>query len=51
MKALLSMRRDFLKLCSLAGLGVAVPRGLRASEKETPPYEGPYYVVLNASGG
>lgn len=45
------MRRDFLKLCSLAGLGVAVPRSLRASEKETPPYEGPYYVVFNASGG
>lgn len=45
------MRRDFLKLCSLAGLGVAVPRTLQASEKETPPYEGPYYVVFNASGG
>jgi uncharacterized protein (DUF1501 family) len=45
------MRRDFLKLCSLAGLGVAVPRTLRAADKETPPYEGPYYVVFNASGG
>ena len=45
------MRRDFLKLCSLAGLGLAVPRTLRAETKETPPYEGPYYVVFNASGG
>ncbi len=45
------MRRNFLKLCSLAGLGVAVPRTLRAADKETPPYEGPYYVVFNASGG
>lgn len=45
------MRRDFLKLCSLAGLGIAAPRTLRASEKETPPYEGPFYVVFNASGG
>lgn len=45
------MRRDFLKLCSLAGLGVAVPRTMWASEKESPPYEGPFYVVFNASGG
>ena len=52
------MRRDFLKLCGLVGLGLACPGGaaslLRAAEssaKEDPPYEGPYYVVLNASGG
>src|SRR4051812_3419797 len=47
-------RRDFLKLCGLAGLGVAVP--LRyplpaRAEARNEPYEGPYYVVLNASGG
>lgn len=48
------MRRDFLKLCGLAGLGLAVPfsapqvRSARAEEK---PYEGPFYVVFNASGG
>ena len=48
-------RRDFLKLCGLAGLGFACPGGLtsllRAATKEEPPYEGPYYVVFNASGG
>ncbi len=49
------MRRDFLKLCGLVGLGVAFPGGLasllRAAVKEEPPYDGPYYVVFNASGG
>lgn len=49
------MRRDFLKLCGLAGLGFACPGGLtsllRAATKETPPYEGPFYVVFNAAGG
>ncbi len=47
-------RRDFLKLCGLAGLGVAVP--LRyplpsRADARNEPYEGPYYVVFNASGG
>jgi len=47
-------RRDFLKLCGLAGLGVAVP--LRyplptSAQARSEPYEGPYYVVFNASGG
>lgn len=48
------MRRDFLKLCSLAGLAVAAPltRELFAApSKEPDPYEGPYYAVFNASGG
>jgi hypothetical protein len=52
------MRRDFLKLCGLVGLGLTVPGGpaslLRAGAteaKEEPPYAGPYYVVFNASGG
>ena len=48
------MRRDFLKLCGLAGLGLAVPfRGpeSRAAETKDEPYGGPYYVVFNASGG
>lgn len=55
------MRRDFLKLCSLAGLGVAAPvafpgLGFAAEEARsastTPDaFEGPYYVVFNASGG
>ena len=50
-----SSRRDFLKLCGLAGLGFACPGGLasllRAAPTEAPPYDGPYYVVFNASGG
>lgn len=48
------MRRDFLKLCGLAGLGLAVPvrhPDARAAEKKDEPYPGPYYVVFNASGG
>src|SRR5687767_9939349 len=46
------MRRDFLKLCGMAGLGVAAPVGLgRADSKDLPAYEGPFYVVFNASGG
>lgn len=49
-------RRDFLKLCGFAGLGFAVPTGfpgaaLAGEAKDLPPYEGPYYVVFNASGG
>jgi uncharacterized protein (DUF1501 family) len=49
------MRRDFLKLCGLVGLGLACPGGmtslLRAASKEDAPYAGPYYVVFNAAGG
>ena len=49
-------RRDFLKRCSLAGLGFAAPLGARSaraaeSTAEMPGYQGPYYVVFNASGG
>jgi hypothetical protein len=47
------MRRDFLKRCALAGLGLALPipsrqAGADAGER---PHEGPFYVVFNASGG
>jgi len=49
------MRRDFLKLCGLVGLGLAIPGGarsiLRAATKEEAPYDGPFYIVFNASGG
>jgi hypothetical protein len=48
------MRRDFLKLCGLAGLNLALPfrtPKARAAEKKDEPYAGPYYVVFNASGG
>jgi len=50
-------RRDFLTLCGAAGLGFAAPVGLpsitrAAGAKSDPPaYDGPYYVVFNASGG
>ena len=49
------MRRDFLKLCGLAGLGLAIPGGisslLRAAPQDDAPCPGPYYIVFNASGG
>ncbi len=48
------MRRDFLKTCALTGLGLTVPtQRLSAADKnrELPPYDGPYYLVFNASGG
>jgi hypothetical protein len=39
----------------MVGLTLACPGGVRsllaASTKEDPPYDGPYYVVFNASGG
>ena len=48
-------RRDFLRLCGLAGLGVAAPVWYpslsRAETRELAAYDGPYYVVFNASGG
>jgi hypothetical protein len=46
-------RRAFLKLCGLAGLGFAAPVGLPAATRaeESDSYDGPYYVVFNASGG
>lgn len=50
-------RRNFLKLCGAAGLGFATPVGLSAISRaagggtEQPPYDGPFYVVCNASGG
>jgi len=48
-------RRDFLQLCGLAGLGVAAPVWMPAlsgaESQELSAYDGPYYVVFNASGG
>ncbi len=48
------MRREFLKVLGLAGLGLAVPfrwSVSRADEKRDEGYGGPYYIVFNASGG
>jgi Protein of unknown function (DUF1501) len=50
----MSDRRAFLKLCGLAGLGLAVPLRFplpARAETKNEPYEGPYYIVFNASGG
>ena len=47
-------RRQFLKLSAGAGLGVALPLGLPEgvrAQGEPAPYDGPFYVVFNASGG
>lgn len=47
-------RRDFLKLASLAGLGVAVgnvPFSREASAEATEPYAGPLWVMVHCSGG
>ncbi len=49
-------RRDFLRICGTAGMGLAVPVGesfVRGddAQSEPAPYEGPYYAVFNASGG
>ncbi|MBL8825404.1 MAG: hypothetical protein JNM18_00365, partial [Planctomycetaceae bacterium] len=51
------LRRDFLRLCGWAGLGVTMPwtgpEASRAADKSdsNEPYAGPYYIVFNASGG
>jgi uncharacterized protein (DUF1501 family) len=47
------MRREFLKACAAAGLGLAIPFRPAAAKEKTKdePYGGPYYVVFNASGG
>jgi len=52
------LRRDFLQLCGLAGLGFAAPISLSSllhakdeSAASSDGYGGPYYVVFNASGG
>jgi hypothetical protein len=50
------MRRDFLKWCATAGMGLASPLAMPGSvsgrdEPDLPLYEGPFYVVCNASGG
>jgi uncharacterized protein (DUF1501 family) len=47
-------RRDFLKLCGAAGLGLTVPWSLSTparGETKDEGYPGPYYIVFNASGG
>lgn len=47
------MRRNFLKVCGLAGLGLSMPLSdpARADDDALPRYDGPYFAVFNASGG
>lgn len=48
------MRRQFLKWCGLAGLGLAVPYRFSGDAKAASNeegYAGPYYLIFNASGG
>lgn len=45
------MRRDFLKFCGLAGLGLALPQRPSFGQTDDQAYPGPYYIVFNASGG
>jgi hypothetical protein len=48
-----SSRRDFLRLCGATGLGLAVPwygHEVRANPEDAG-YQGPFYVIFNASGG
>lgn len=50
------MRRDFLKWCATAGIGLASPLARPRTvagrdEADLPAYEGPFFVVCNASGG
>ena len=52
----MNTRRDFIKRCSQAGLGLALPVSTRMlhgqkPNSELPKYDGPYYIVFNASGG
>ena len=49
-------RREFLQLCGATGLTLAAPMLHRDAEaiddrQEMPAYDGPYYIVFNASGG
>jgi hypothetical protein len=44
-------RRRFVQLAGLAGLGFVAPFGATASRADSAKYEGPYWLIVNASGG
>ncbi|WP_437738635.1 DUF1501 domain-containing protein [Sorangium sp. So ce1335] len=44
-------RRDFLKLASMAGLGVVAAGGLSRDAAAAGPYSGPLWIHIHASGG
>lgn len=43
-------RRNFMKWCAAAGIGLT-SSAPADDDQDLPPYDGPYYVVCNASGG
>jgi uncharacterized protein (DUF1501 family) len=44
-------RREFLRIAALAGLAVAAPVGRKRARAQSAPYDGPYWVMVNAGGG
>lgn len=44
-------RRTFMKLSALTGLGLCAPPVLRRAGAQAAGYEGPYFALVNASGG
>jgi uncharacterized protein (DUF1501 family) len=44
-------RRKFLKIAGMTGLAVSAPLGVRHVLAQPEPYKGPYFVLVNASGG
>ncbi|MCY0991589.1 DUF1501 domain-containing protein [Nannocystis sp. ILAH1] len=44
-------RRNFLKIAAMTGLAVAAPVGVRRALADAEPYEGPFFVLISASGG
>lgn len=44
-------RRKFLKIAAMTGLTVSAPLGIRRALAKPDPYPGPYFVLVNASGG
>ena len=44
-------RRTFLKIAAMTGLAVSAPLGVRRAFAQPEPYKGPFFVLVNASGG
>lgn len=44
-------RRKFLKIAAMTGLTVSAPLGIRRVLAKPDPYPGPFFVLINASGG
>lgn len=44
-------RRKFFKIAAMSGLAVSAPLGIRRVLANPEPYKGPFFVLVNASGG